>query len=731
MKKFFKKLWSGIKKPFGFIKRKTAPARDFMKAGRPGGMILEVALGILFTGWVIGSATYWKTPEWANYLIVAVLFFVIAEISVFLLKLIVGGSKRCKVYFWGALICVMMENSIGTQGNLMPQAFLMSFALVLSVDILGRILWAFIKTHRFKQIFGYLAFVISAAYVVAYCYFLASDTFGESRIAFYTGISDESSEQVSGFDEYLKNGPCTVATLSYGPEEDNDIVTDILDYTRFDSVADRGGFDTLFDSFHGYEFDKVPVKGQIWYPEGEKNCPVFFIVHGNHDSSVPSYLGYDYLGEYLASNGYVVISVDENIINATGEGNDKRAILLLDNMKRILELNEDEESKIHDLIDEDRIAIGGHSRGGEMVATAYLFNDMTVYPEDGNIKFDYHFNITSIVAIAPVVDQYMPVGHSVEISDVNYLLIHGSNDQDVSSMSGEKQYNNVTFTEDSEEFNLKSSVYILGANHGQFNSRWGRYDMMAVTNCYLNTYNFLDEADQKLIAKAYIRAFLDTTLDIDDTYASLLSDYSAYTSYLPDTVYITNYRDSNYVSICDFQDSTNISNYDGRVNVSCYGIGTWTLEEYDRGRGVEGEDYTLYCRWKEENEPVVRIEFPKVNILGGCLSFGIADMREDTEEIGEGLGYTIELRDLMGNTVKTENPEFVYHTLAVQLYRQDVIFNSYEYKHQLQTVTVTPEMFEDSENFDFTKVTSIRIYFDGSEDGSVIINDLGYWEYRE
>lgn len=284
MKKFFGKVWCGIKKPFSFIKRKTAPAREFMKEGRPGGMILEAALGILFTGWVIGSMTYWKLPLWADYIIVAVLFFLIAEIAAFLLKLFVGGSKRCKVYFWGALICVMMENSIGTQGNLMPQAFLMSFALVLSVDILGRILWAFIKTHRFKQVFGYLAFVISAVYVGAYCYFLASDTFGESRIAFYSGIERGIDDQVSGFDEYLKNGPCSVASISYGPEEDNDIVTETLDYTKFDSVADRGGFDTLFDPFHGYEFDKVPVKGQIWYPVGKTDCPVFFMVHGNHES---------------------------------------------------------------------------------------------------------------------------------------------------------------------------------------------------------------------------------------------------------------------------------------------------------------------------------------------------------------------------------------------------------------------------------------------------------------
>ena len=37
-------------------------------------------------------------------------------------------------------------------------------------------------------------------------------------------------------------------------------------------------------------------------------------------------------------------------------------------------------------------------------------------------------------------------------------------------------------------------------------------------------------------------------------------------------------------------------------------------------------------------------------------------------------------------------------------------------------------MFEDSENFDFARVTSIRIFFDGNEDGSAIINNIGYWK---
>ena len=40
-----------------------------------------------------------------------------------------------------------------------------------------------------------------------------------------------------------------------------------------------------------------------------------FIAHGNHEITTESYLGYDYLGRYLASHGYVMVSVDQNACN--------------------------------------------------------------------------------------------------------------------------------------------------------------------------------------------------------------------------------------------------------------------------------------------------------------------------------------------------------------------------------------------------------------------------------
>ena len=727
--KFFGRIKNAVIKPFVFIRNKTGPARDLMRSGRAGGMILEMALAVLMSSWVVNGYTYDKMPYVICIMVTADILVILAELIALVFKLLFGSGRRSTSYFYTAFVLIAFLNLVGNLLESVLPAVIMSFLLVLSFDILGRCIWGLVAGRRFKQVFVYLASFFAIAYIGAYAFFMLFDGFGGKRIDHYLGMTEPvTMSQAEGFDTYLEEGPYEVLSLSYGPEDTADIQTDSLDYTIFDSVQQRGGFAKITDIFCDYDLSRVPVKGQIWYPAELTDRPVFFMVHGNHDSTVPSYLGYEYLGRYLASNGYVVISVDENIINATGEGNDKRAILLLDNMKAIFELNKTEGSKIYDLIDEDRVALGGHSRGGEMVATAYLFNSLDSYPEDGNIRFDYNFNITSIVAIAPCVDQYMPVSHSVEIEDVNYLLIHGANDQDVSTMMGEKQYNNITFTADSAGSYLKSSVYILGANHGQFNSLWGRYDAGEfILNSYLNTNGFLDEQDQKLIARAYIRVFLDTTLNCDMTYSSLLQDVSGYSSYLPDTVYITNYSDSDTRTLASFDDTVDITGTGGNCSIDCLNSDTWTIEPYGRGAGGEAEDYVLDIKWEEGKDVQVIAGFDPVDISEGYISFAMADMREDTEDLQEPLAYSVELTDICGNTVCCDEPCLVYHSLALQLAKQDAVFGTYEYKHQLQTIRVSPSAFAEG-SFDYSNVVSVKITIDGQEEGELILDDISYKE---
>lgn len=716
-----KSLFSAVKKPFAWISRKTEPARQFMAQGRAGAMILETAIGVQFFGALVYELFTGNVPAVLCFLIAAALFVVMAELLRLVFSVVFGKIRRSRMYFLSAFLVVMTVNLISTQAGEVLGGLLMTYALVLSADLLGRSVWGLVRTRRFRQACAYLLAGVSVAYLIFFGIFYHTDSFGESRVEFYNAIEGARTETAAGFSDYLKNGSHPVGSLSYGP--DGDIVTETIDLTGFtNATAASNPFTNITRAVSQYDFAKAPVKGQIWYPEGKENSPVFFMVHGNHSAKDPSYLGYDYLGEYLASNGYVVVSVDENIINALDASNDLRAYLLLENMRVILGLNEQPGNALSGTIDADRVAIGGHSRGGEMAPVAYRFNELDAYPEDGNIRFDYHFNITSIVAISPVVDQYKPVKRSVEISDVNYLLLHGSNDQDVSTMMGEKQYHNVSFTNGTDAFYRKASVYILGANHGQFNTLWGRYDTPVGTG-YLNTHHFIDEKDQQLIAKAYIRTFLDTTLMGEETYQSLLSDITPFEGDFPDTVYITNYEDSETTVLCSFEDTVDIRNYADGVSVDVTGADHWTLAPYERGSGGENENYVLSLSWEEKSEPCVTVTFPAADISAGSVSFSVADMKEGTEAKASALNYTVRLTDAAGKKTEAAAPVTVYPSLAVQLWKQNVLFGSYQYKHQLQTVRLTPSMF-DAADFDFTQVVQMEIVTDGSEAGELVIDDI-------
>lgn len=130
------------------------------------------------------------------------------------------------------------------------------------------------------------------------------------------------------------------------------------------------------------------------------------------------------------------VSVDENILNERSGENDARAVLLLENIGEILKKNGDDSQPIYGKLDEQNIALMGHSRGGEMIADAYLFNEYDAYPSNGMFTFDYHYKIRALIAVAPSVNQYLPAGHETELSDIDYLVLQGANDQDISVSLG-------------------------------------------------------------------------------------------------------------------------------------------------------------------------------------------------------------------------------------------------------------------------------------------------------
>ena len=137
-------------------------------------------------------------------------------------------------------------------------------------------------------------------------------------------------------------------------------------------------------------------------------------------------------GELLASRGYIVASVDENFLNGNIRGeNDARGWMLLKHLQAWKGFNDSTGSPLQGKVDMHNIALMGHSRGGEAVTVAGAFNRLAYYPDDATVKFDFNFDIKSLVAIAPVDGQYRPADKPTPVTNYNYFLIHGSHDGDV------------------------------------------------------------------------------------------------------------------------------------------------------------------------------------------------------------------------------------------------------------------------------------------------------------
>ena len=199
----------------------------------------------------------------------------------------------------------------------------------------------------------------------------------------------------------------------------------------------------------------------------------------------------------------------------------------------------------------------GHSRGGEAAATAAMFNRMQYYPDNADIRFDYGFAIQAVVAIAPADGQYKPAGQHRWIQDVSYLVLQGAHDADVSEFMGSRQWDHVRYTGPGPWF--KAEIYAYRANHGQFNTVWGRTDAGEPLSWFLNLKPLMPGDQQRRISKTYITAFLEATLKGRREYLPLFQDWRVGRAWLPDTIYINRFQDAWYVPLAGYQEDADIT----------------------------------------------------------------------------------------------------------------------------------------------------------------------------
>jgi hypothetical protein len=528
--------------------------------------------------------------------------------------------------------------------------------------------------------------------------------------------------------------------------------------------------------YWGHDETQLPRQGRIWMPQGEGSFPLVLIVHGNHQMEDFSDPGYAYLGEMMASRGYIFVSVDENFLNFSfadfinpmspniGRENDARGWMLLEHLKLFREWNNDPNSHFHDKVDMQNIALMGHSRGGEAVAVAATFNTLSHYPDDATLTFDYQFNIKGIIAIAPVDGQYKPRGKPTPLSNTNYFTIHGSADGDVDSFMGISQYERINYADAASngEFNFKSSLYIAEANHGQFNTGWGRNDFGGgFLGYFLDTEHIISPQEQQQIGQVYFNAFLDISLKNNYTSLPIFQNSSYAKQWLPKGFYVNNYADNKTQWLARYEEDIDpgTGHIDG-ISITGFNLSQW--KEYWPTLIYSTLDTHLArLAWnhKVTKEPAIyNIDFANSSITTNTdsqLVFSIAHGGTDTlpkgfeedetasknvienfsetkpELNGEEklLNWYILLADTQGNEAKVQLSDYqvLYPELMRQTRRLNALYDQAQSEIVLKRYAIpVTDFLKQNGELDADSLASMSFVFSQGEQGALWLNDVGF-----
>ncbi|MEP0263010.1 hypothetical protein [Dokdonia sp.] len=768
---------------------KITPGKTAIKGASIALLISSIILFLLFAL----SSTLEAGDPWLFIFFIgfAGLFVVSAYISLWVIKKFNHIPKRYKI---AVLIAIpLFLSALAFEGLYIITAIIITSLLGASIAIILK--GTFRKLTTPKKVVTILGFILGLGGFISAIIAYIPTGFEMKPIINAAAVNTATIKNITA-PSPAKKGTYPVKTLTYGSGKDHHrpefgenvtIKTDSVNGVPF--LDNWEGFSGWYrEQFWGFNAKSLPVNGYVWYPEGEGPFPLALVVHGNHMMQDFSDTGYGYLGELLASRGIIFASVDENFFNSswsdiTGgldEENDARGWMLLEHLRVWQMWNTDKENIFYNKIDTTKLALLGHSRGGEAVAHAALLNKMPSYYDDATIPLDYDYDIQSIVAIAPVDGQYEPGNARTTLKDINYLVLHGAQDADVSSYAGSKQYERITFSDSTHYF--KSGIYIQGANHGQFNTSWGDNDVGSFTKL-LNNKPLLPAEDQRKIAQVYISAFLETTLKDNTTYKSLFTDARKGKDWLPETIYLNQYEDASFEAIASFDEDFNVHTATaGSSTIASEHVSVWREQEIKLKWGEKGSRAS-YIGWHyddlEEGEIVPDsiqakyiIHIPdtlKTIDSTSIFMFSMAESTEssnpktsgkwvnkenETNEIAENntsdkegnedesekdenkkdkpkepINFSIKMTDASGEIVHFPLSHFsaLQRELKVRIWKSQFLKDEDSSENIFQTFSYSLSDIQTfNPFFNITTIRKIAFIFDKTPKGVVVIDDIGF-----
>lgn len=517
--------------------------------------------------------------------------------------------------------------------------------------------------------------------------------------------------------------------------------------------------------------DLVEVRGSVHYPTDltDGPFPVILILHGRHSTCynggggtsiawpctgsydpIPSYQGYNYLAEQLASHGYIVISVSANSISSTDNstpdyGMRARGELLQHHLDLWNDWNDASGEPFGDLfvgkLDMGNIGTMGHSRGGEGVIEHALYNRELGSP----------YGINAVLTLAPV-DFNRPILNGIPIMNIAPYC-----DGDVSDLQGVHFYDDSRYIDDSDTM-PKHNLMMLGANHNFYNTVWtpgefpagtaddwgyvdgGQSDDHCGTSSPDNGRFDAEMQRNSLLAygSAFFRVYIggetefDPILKVEDVTppaSSTLDGSEIFMSYHPGThkrvdVNRTDGEDTEDINTVGEEASENgLVIYDicgdDFGEQYCIGAGAGTRQEpHNKNGGVavlglsqlelewnSGDD------WYRNDIP----DFMENFTIFKALQFRAA-VNFDTSPAMDALNFRVELTDNSGGS----------GSVAVEDYSEALYFPPGDFGTTLprtmhNTISIPVEDFT---GVDLSDIAYIRFLFNESANGGVLVSDI-------
>lgn len=266
-------------------------------------------------------------------------------------------------------------------------------------------------------------------------------------------------------------------------------------------------------------------------------------------------------------------------------------------------------------------------------------------PLDGSAGLGpYGFSLSGVAAIAPTDRQYEPLSGPVVVPD-RYYLIHGSRDGDVSSFEGYDTYNRAHSVDlanpTSFDGELKALLWVIGANHNQFNSAWSSETAPGVA---------MPRADQERVAKVHLGALAQALVLRRRRYLAVLRDHVVAAEWVPaGTDYVSQYQDPRRVFLLHNQETVGVPQISDPIQGTATAEGGLLADRqfFDlvNSRAPQST-ITLRLEW---NAPGARLTLevdpatiPVTRL--STLAFRIGQGTEAQNPVGQDQDFTMEIR---------------------------------------------------------------------------------------